>query len=279
MPKQVENMNLQSFDKAADSLPDVCFKRPPDIAVVLGSGWGDTLKKDKTLCRISYADIPGMGAVTVSGHSGEFLLYEYAGKRIAAFAGRRHWYEGVGWEPVVMPVELVRRMGCEMVLLTNASGGINPALHPGDFVILKDHINTIGINPMIGPMVEGWGTRFPDMTEIYDRHCSNLLLSSARRLGQRVMEGVYAFTAGPVYETPAEVRAYNHMGADIIGMSTVPEAIFAKACGFRVAGLSLVSNYAAGISSKPLSHAEVIEASAAAKPAMAALLDGFITSL
>ena len=272
-------MNMEYFDKAADFLPDECFRLPPDIAVVLGSGWGDALEKEKVYCRIPYSDIPGMGATTVAGHSGEFILYECAGRRIAAFSGRRHWYEGVGWEAVVLPVELVRRMGCQSILLTNASGGINPALHPGDFVILKDHINTVSVNPLIGPHVRDWGARFPDMTEIYTKRYRELLLASARRLDLRVMEGVYAFTSGPVYETPAEIHAYGHMGADIVGMSTVPEAVFAKACGMKVAGLSLISNYAAGISSSPLAHEEVMAASAAAKPVMAALLDGFIRSV
>lgn len=272
-------MDIHSFDRAADFLPDECFRLPPDLAIILGSGWGGALKKDKVLCHVGYADLPGIGEPMVAGHSGEFILYEYAGKRIAAFAGRRHWYEGVGWEAVVMPVELVRRMGCGSLLLTNASGGINPALRPGDFVILKDHINTVAISPLIGPHVEEWGTRFPDMTEIYTKHYRDLLLGAAHRLDLRVMEGVYAFTSGPAYETPAEIRAYDHMGADIVGMSTVPEAVFAKACGMRVAGISLVSNYAAGISSKPLTHEEVIASSAAAKPTMAALLDGFILSL
>jgi purine-nucleoside phosphorylase len=272
-------MNMEYFDKAADFLPEECFKLPPDISIVLGSGWGDALKKDKVLCRISYADIPGMGATTVVGHSGEFILYEYAGKRIAAFSGRRHWYEGVGWEPVVLPIELIRRIGGEMVLLTNSSGGINPALRPGDFVIIKDHINTVSVNPLIGPHIKEWGARFPDMTEIYVKRYRELMLSSARSLNLRVMEGVYAFTSGPIYETPAEIHAYDHIGADIVGMSTVPESVFAKACGMRVAGLSLVSNFAAGISSAPLAHEEVIASSNAAKPVMAAFLDEFIRSL
>lgn len=269
-------MNTEIFDKAADFLPDECFRLPPDITLVLGSGWGDSLRKDRILCRLDYSDMPGMGSTAVAGHAGEFILYERHGKRIAAFAGRRHWYEGVGWETVVLPVELSRRMGCRSVLLTNASGGINPALRPGDFVIIKDHINTVSMNPLIGPHVKEWGTRFPDMTEIYVKRFRDVLLSCARRLDLRVMEGVYAFTSGPVYETPAEIRAYDHMGADIVGMSTVPEAVFAKACGIRVAGLSLVSNYAAGISSSPLTHDEVMETSAAAKPMMAELVDGFV---
>jgi purine-nucleoside phosphorylase len=271
-------MDITYFNKAAEFLPDECFKLPPDLSIILGSGWGDSLKKDKVLCRIPYSEIPGMGATTVTGHTGEFILYEYAGKRIAAFSGRRHWYEGIGWECVVLPVELVRRMGGKSILLTNASGGINPALKPGDFVIIKDHINTIAINPLIGPHVSEWGTRFPDMTEIYDKQYRILMSEVASSLNLRIMEGVYAFTSGPVYETPAEIHAYAHMGADIVGMSTVPEAVFAKACGIHVAGLSLVSNYAAGISSSTLTHDEVITTSNAAKPIMAALLDKFITS-
>ena len=170
-------------------------------------------------------------------------------------------------------------MGCGSLLLTNASGGINPALRPGDFVIIKDHINTVSVNPLIGPHIPEWGARFPDMSEIYVKRYRDLMLAAARRLDLRVMEGVYAFTSGPVYETPAEVHAYGHMGADIVGMSTVPEAVFAKACGMKVAGLSLVSNYAAGISSAPLAHEEVMAASKAAKPMMASLLDEFIQSI
>ena len=156
-------MDLTYFDRMAEFLPDACFERPPDVAIVLGSGWANALSADRTLVRIPYADLPGLGAATVVGHTGEFWLYERAGRRVVAFCGRRHWYEGVGWESVVFPVELLRRMGGTKLLLTNAVGGINPALKPGDFVILKDHINTVGINPLIGPVVEGWGPRFPDM--------------------------------------------------------------------------------------------------------------------
>ena len=239
-------MDLKLFDRMADFLPDVCFERPPDVAIVLGSGWADALSADRTFARIPYADIPGLGAATVVGHTGEFWLYERAGRRVAAFCGRRHWYEGVGWETVVFPVELLRRMGGTKLLLTNAAGGINPALKPGDFVILKDHINTVGINPLIGPVVEGWGPRFPDMTEVYTKHLRDVLHGAANRRGLRVMEGIYAFTSGPVFETPAEIRAYGHIGADVVGMSTVPEAVFARACGIQVAGLSLVSRGAHG---------------------------------
>jgi len=272
-------MDVKIFDKAAAVLPDLCFERPPDLGIVLGSGWGEALKTDEVIFRISYADLPGLGASTVPGHAGEMVVYLRGGKRIVAWCGRRHFYEGVGWEPVVLPVEILRRMGCEAVLLTNASGGINPALRPGDFVIIRDHINLVGINPMMGAYNPEWGARFPDMTEVYAKHLAELLHASSNRLALRTMDGVYAYTSGPCYETPAEVTAYKAQGADVVGMSTVPEAVFARACGMRVAGVSLVSNLAAGISRHPLNHEEVVAAGAAAKPKMGALIDDFVSRL
>ena len=269
-------MQMSYFDRAAGYLPDVCFKRAPDVGILLGSGWGDALEMDEVLARIRYADVPGLGASTVKGHSGEFVLYRRAGKLIAAWCGRRHYYEGAGWEPVVLPVEILRRMGCSTLLLTNASGGINPALRPGDFVIIRDHINLVGLNPLIGPHVEEWGERFPDMSEVYAKRLAELLHASANRLGLRAMDGVYAYSSGPCYETPAEVQAYKAQGADVVGMSTVPEAVFAKSCGFKIAGISLVSNLAAGISRQPLNHEEVMAAGAAAKPKMAAFVEDFL---
>lgn len=269
-------MEIHNFDSSAGYFPDICFCNPPDIGILLGSGWGEALQMDEVLFRTDYAEIPGMGASTVVGHSGEFVLYRRNGRLVAAWCGRRHRYEGVGWEPVVMPVEILRRMGCPRLLLTNASGGINPALRPGDFVIIRDHLNLTADNPLIGAHVPEWGERFPDMTEIYNQRLAELLHASANRLGLRAMDGVYAFNTGPVYETPAEIRAYKAQGADVIGMSTVPEAVFAKACGMKIAGLSLVSNLAAGISMRPLSHTEVIAAAEAAKPRMRDLIDDFI---
>ena len=272
-------MNIKQFDAAAGYLPDVCFKNPPDLGIMLGSGWGDALEIDEVFVRIKYADIPGLGASTVKGHGGEFILYRHDGKLIAVWCGRRHYYEGAGWEPVVLPVEILRRMGCATVLLTNASGGINPALRPGDFVIIRDHVNLVGVNPLIGPHVEEWGERFPDMTEVYTKRLAELLHASANRLGLRAMDGVYAYTSGPCYETPAEIQAYKAQGADVVGMSTVPEAVFAMACGMKIAGISLVSNLAAGISRRPLAHDEVIAAGAEAKPKMAAFIEDFIARL
>jgi purine-nucleoside phosphorylase len=170
-------------------------------------------------------------------------------------------------------------MCCPTVLLTNASGGINPALRPGDFVVVRDHINLGGLSPLIGEHVAEWGERFPDMTEVYNRHLAELLHASAHKVGVRVMDGVYAYSFGPCYETPAEIRAYKAQGADVVGMSTVPEAVFAKACGMKVAGLSLVTNLAAGISLRPLDHEEVVTAGEAAKPVMRRLLDDFLSRI
>ena len=272
-------MNKAIFDKAAGYFPDVCFERQPDLGILLGSGWGESLQMDEVIARFPYADIPGLGGATVAGHTGEFVLYWRAGKLIAAWCGRRHFYEGAGWEPVVLPVEILRRMGCETLLLTNASGGINPALRPGDFVIIRDHINLVGVNPLIGPHNPEWGVRFPDMSEVYAKRLAELLHASANRLALRAMDGVYAYTSGPCYETPAEIQAYKAQGADVVGMSTVPEAVVARACGMKIAGLSLVSNLAAGISRRQLSHEEVIAASASAKPRMAAFVEDFIARL
>jgi len=269
-------MQLNDFDAAAGYLPDELFRNPPDLGILLGSGWGSALVMDEILQRIPYSDIPGLGGATVKGHAGEFVYYRRHGKTVAAWCGRRHYYEGVGWPAVVMPVEILRRMGCPSVLLTNASGGINPALQPGDFVVIRDHFSLLGENPLIGPHVEEWGERFPDMTEVYARHLAELLHASANRLGLRAMDGVYACMPGPCFETPAEIRALKTLGADVVGMSTVPEAVFARACGLQVAGLSLVANLAAGISLCPMAHEEVMAAARAARDGMRDLIDGFL---
>lgn len=272
-------MNFSFFDRAAAVFPDICFESPPDVSVVLGSGWGDAIESDRTLVRVAYADVPGLGATTVRGHAGEFLLLQRGSRRIAAWCGRRHYYEGDGWECVVLPVELTRRMGGSLMLLTNAAGGINGALRPGDFVVLRDHLNTVGVNPLIGQHREEWGERFPDMSAVYSRHYAELLHAAAKRAGVGAVDGIYAYTSGPVYETPAEIRSYRLQGADVVGMSTVPEAVFARACGMSVAGLSLVSNLAAGISERTLNHVEVMAAGEAARPLMRTIINRFIDLL
>lgn len=272
-------MQIKKFDEWAGAFPDKCFEREVDLSIVLGSGWGEALEMDEVISRVAYSDIPGFGEATVQGHAGEFILYRRGNKRVAAWCGRRHFYEGVEWEKVVFPVEMSRRMGAKNILLTNAAGGINPALKAGDFVIIRDHLNFMFDNPLIGPHNPEWGARFPDMSEVYTRRLSEILRAGVNRLGFRALDGVYAVLTGPGYETPAEIKAYGRLGADVVGMSTVPEAIFAHAIGMNVAGLSLVSNLAAGITNAPLSHREVIEASEQAKPRMRALIEDFLDRL
>lgn len=272
-------MNTGLFDSAAAALPQHCFERPPDCGLILGSGWSESLSGDQPLASLPYADIPGLGASTVVGHAGKFLLFDRHGLRIAAFLGRRHWYEGAGWEPVVLPVELLRRMGAKNLLITNASGGINSTLAPGDLMVIRDHINTVGISPLVGPVVPGWGPRFPDQSQIYSPPLIDLLRKAAHDTGAALSDGVYAFTAGPGYETPAEIRAYASMGADAVGMSTVPEATVANAAGLRVAAVSCITNMAAGISGPHLSHDDVLSQTRQTLPVMAALLDAFLVRL
>ena len=272
-------MNATLFDAAAAALPSCCFERQPVCGLILGSGWGASLKTDNVLVRLPFAQIPGLGASTVVGHAGELLVFEKHGIRIAAFCGRRHWYEGAGWEPVVMPIELLRRMGVRNLLITNAAGGISPSLRPGNLMVIRDHINTAGINPLIGPIVPGWGTRFPDQSHIYNDDLIDLLRKAAHDTNTSLSDGIYAFTTGPGYETPAEISAYAGMGANAVGMSTVPEAIVANAAGFSVAGLSCITNMAAGISGPHLSHDEVIDQTRKTGPVMAALIDAFLARL
>jgi len=273
------NPEADIFDAASAALPPVFRQRPPRCALILGSGWSETLAAAAVLARIDYAAIPGLGASTVAGHAGELLLLERAGVRTLVFCGRRHWYEGAGWTPVVLPVELARRAGATCLLITNAAGGINPALRPGDLMLVRDHINTSGINPLQGPLRTGWGARFPDQSEVYNRALGGLLRQAAQAAGITLNDGVYAFTAGPAYETPAEIRAYAAMGADAVGMSTVPEAVVANAMGLRVAALSCITNMAAGISGPHLNHVEVLEQTRRSRPIMGRLLDAFLAAL
>ncbi|MDX9793719.1 MAG: purine-nucleoside phosphorylase, partial [Kiritimatiellia bacterium] len=187
-------MNPVFFEAAAAALPDLCRDQQPACGLILGSGWSQALTIDTPLLRLPYSAIPGLGASTVVGHAGEFLLFDRHGLRVAAFLGRRHWYEGAGWGPVVLPVELLRRLGTRNLLITNASGGISPSLAPGDLMAIRDHINTVGISPLIGPVVPGWGPRFPDQSHVYSPALIDLLRKAAHDTGAALSDGVYAFT-------------------------------------------------------------------------------------
>jgi len=260
------------LEAVANALPEVFRAEPIRLAIVLGSGWGGVLRPDELLGRVPYSGLEGYGASTVVGHSGEMQLVRFGACRTLLFCGRRHYYEGCPLAQVVYPMELLRCLGVPAVLLTNAAGGLNPDFRPGDLMAIDDHVNLTGLNPLRGAHRPEWGPRFPDMTRVYDPELTALL----ERLGQgKVHRGVYAFSAGPSYETPAEIRAFRALGGDAVGMSTVPEAVFAHACGLRVAGLSCITNLAAGLAGKPLNHEEVLRESQAAKPGMAALVAAF----
>ena len=268
------------FDRAWNSLPAAVRNRPADCALIFGSGWGDALSEwctgAQVVASMPYASVAGLGASTVVGHKGELTILDKAGFRLWCFCGRRHWYEGCGWESVVLPVELLRRNGCRQLVLTNASGGIADGLFPGELVLLRDHFNLTGISPLQGAVVDGWGERFPDMSAVYSPRLNALLRQAAECAQVPLRDGVYAYSAGPAFETPAEIQIYKRLGADVIGMSTVPEAMVARACGIELACISCVTNLAAGIAVGPLDHNAILAKCHAAIPGMARLLADFL---
>ena len=247
--------------------------------MTLGSGWGGVVDRFTVTATIDYADIPCLGSTGVQGHSGKLRLCRAHELDLLVFQGRRHWYEGCGWEPVAFPVCLASMMGISVMLLTNAAGGIAEGLRPGHLMIIDDHVNAIGANPLAGPHNPAFGPRFPDQTAVYDPDLRRLLDEAAADLGHPVSHGVYLATSGPTYETPAEIAAFRSMGADAVGMSTVPEAMLAHAAGLRVCAVSCITNMAAGITGMRLSHEEVIAETDKAQPAMCELLDRFLQRL
>ncbi len=232
----------------------------PRMGLILGSGWSEVVEAFKGIDHIPYEDIPGLGKTGVAGHAGRLVRAESSGVETLIFQGRRHFYEGVGWTPIALPVFVLKSLGAKAVMITNAAGGVRADLVTGKLMIIEDHINFLGANPLVGPHDPFWGPRFPDQTEVYDRALRERLAQAGRHAGEELPRGVYLADSGPTYESPAEIRAFRTMGADAVGMSTVPEAMLAKAAGLRVAGLSCITNSAAGISATPLSHEEVTEA-------------------
>ena len=246
----------------------------PTLAIVLGSGFHHVLAELRVEKKIPYAKIPGFPKPTVSGHAGD-LYFGHLGKTpVIILSGRAHFYEGHSMERVTFAVRALAAFGMTDLLLTNAAGGINKKIRAGDFMVLTDHINFMGINPLRGPALPGL-PRFVDLTEAYDEKLRELLFRAGKIAGLKLQRGVYLAVSGPTYETPAEIRAFATLGADAVGMSTVPEAIAARQCGLRVAAVSCITNLAAGISPEKLSHAEVLETAERVKKSGAALLKHF----
>lgn len=239
----------------ADKIGD--FK--PSVGLVLGSGLGDFADNVENKIEIPYEEIPHFHKTSVVGHKGRLVMGTISGTKVAVFQGRFHSYEGHSQENVVLPVRTLSFLGAKTVILTNAAGGINPNFQPGDLVCIDDHINLTGKNPLIGTNDNEYGERFPDMSDAYDSGLSELLVQTAKESGFELRRGVYAAMSGPSYETPAEIRMLGKIGADMIGMSTVPECIAANHVGLKVCGISCITNLAAGISKQKLSHDEVKE--------------------
>jgi purine-nucleoside phosphorylase len=246
----------------------------PKLAIVLGSGFHGVVQHMQVERRVSYQALPGFPRPGVSGHAGELLIGRMGGNPVIVLSGRAHYYEGHDMSVVTFAVRTLVAYGISDLVLTNAAGGINRKFRPGDFMLLSDHINLMGTNPLRGPTLAGL-PRFVDMTHVYDPALSASLKTAARKTKLKLHSGVYLAVSGPSYETPAEIRAFATLGADAVGMSTVPEAIVARQCGLRVAGLSCITNLAAGRSSEPLSHAEVLETAEKVKTLAGQMLKTF----
>ncbi len=250
----------------------------PEIGIVLGSGLGE-LADEHCDIAIPYSEIPGFEASTVSGHKSRLVFAEINGKKVVMMQGRFHYYEGHPIQKVVFPIKVMKKLGVKTVILTNAAGGVNAAFNPSDLMIITDHINHMNVNPLIGPNDDSMGDRFPDMSEVYSPEFVELTKKTAAKLGIDVQEGVYMALTGPSYETPAEVRMARIVGADAVGMSTVPEAIVAKWAGMNVIGISCICNSAAGVSTVALSHADVIHAASVAKERFKVLVKEVVNAL
>ena len=249
------------------------------LALVLGSGLGAFADDIEDPTSLPYTEIPGFARSTVEGHAGRLVLGKVEGTPVVAMQGRVHYYEGYSFDEVTFPIRVLGLLGVKSIILTNAAGGMSNGFTQGSLMVISDHLNLIGANPLRGANDERFGPRFPDMTEVYDRDYQDIVIKEARRLGHELRRGVYAALSGPSYETPAEIRMLRALGADAVGMSTVPEAIVARHMGIKVLGLSCITNLAAGILDTQINHAEVIETGERVRSTFTELLRGVIPKL
>lgn len=272
-------MTFDHIQKAADAIRDHTDVERHDAVLVLGSGLGSYLQRFPEAVKVTYSEIPGFPQPKAVGHTGMAGSVQIEDKRILIYAGRAHAYEGHAMSTVVLPIRAAIAAGANTVIVTNACGGISEGLAPGDLTVLSDHINLAGRNPLVGPNDDRIGPRFPDLTEAYDPDLRTRAVQIASDLGFAMTESIYAWWLGPSFETPAEIRMIAAMGADVVGMSTVPEVIAARHMGARVVGFSLVTNHAAGLSGQPLSSEDVMETAAAVQPRIEAFMDRFLAAL
>lgn len=251
----------------------------PDIAVILGTGLGTLADHIENKIVIKYSEIPHFPLSTVAGHAGEFIIGDIENKKVMAMKGRFHFYEGYDMKQVTFPVRVIKALGTDKLIVTNASGGMNANFKAGDLMIITDHINMLGTNPLIGSNYEELGPRFPDMSEAYNREYIKLAMDAAAKLNMTVQRGVYLALTGPNYETPAELRMLIKMGADAVGMSTVPEVIAAKHGGMKVLGISCITDMALPDGLEPLDHERVVTTADMAREKLVSLVKEVITSM
>ncbi len=235
-------------------------KFKPEVALILGSGLGDYVKQVQVEATVAYSDIEGFPVSTVPGHKGRFVFGYVKKVPVVIMQGRVHYYEGYDMADVVLPVRLMKMMGAKVLFLTNAAGGVNSDFNAGELMLIKDHISSFVPSPLIGPNIDELGTRFPDMSDIYNKELRVLIKKAAKKLGIPLQKGVYLQLTGPAYESPAEIRMCRLLGADAVGMSTACEAVAANHMGMKICGISFISNLACGMTDEPLSHKEVQEA-------------------
>ncbi len=255
---------LKNIQESADYIKKQCSQKPV-IAIILGSGLGDLANHIENSARVAYSQIPHFPVSTVKGHAGQLVIGELEGKVVLAMQGRFHYYEGYPMTDVTYPIRVMKQLGIKQLIVTNAAGAVNKSFEPGDLMLILDHLNLSGANPLIGKNMDDFGVRFPDLSRAYSPALSQLTREIAKEEKIDLQEGVYAFFSGPTYETPAEVRMARILGADAVGMSTAPEVIVAVHSGIEVVGISCMTNMAAGILDQPLNHEEVVETSQLAK--------------
>ena len=273
-----QQYSAAAAEKAAAAIREGSGKDESFIGLILGSGLGGLTRAITESARIPFGDIPGFPAATVAGHDGALIVGQLAGRRVAALSGRFHMYEGHPAALAAFPVRVLYALGARVLFVSNAAGGISPRLAVGDLMMISDHLNLMGTNPLVGA-AEGGEVRFPDMTDAYDPGLRRTLRTTAEKLDISLREGVYAGLLGPSYETPAEVKMLRGLGADAVGMSTVPEVIVARAIGMRVAGVSCITNAAAGLTGAALSHTEVLETTTRVSVKFEALVTEFVARM
>ena len=265
-------------ERAVEILAPLCGENCK-IGLILGSGLGGYAEKIENKRFVNYGDLPGFPQSRVEGHKGRFVIGELFGKTVICMQGRFHYYEGYPQSQIALAVRVMKRLGVEKLLLTNAAGGVNLGFSPGDLMLISDHINFSGAHPLIGPNDEDFGPRFPDQSNVYDRDLRQKVRAAAQVIGVPLQEGVYMMFSGPSFESPAEIVFARTVGASAVGMSTVPEAITAAHCGIQTIGISLITNMAAGILNQKLSHEEVQETAANASKKFTKLVDKIVETV